>query len=71
MIIPNIWENKIDVPNHQPEMECFLTQPGHPAHGDQPQAPVHLQIHGHGPLPVTDLSTEDLIFENSTGIPIN
>ena len=30
MIILNIWENKIDVPNHQPEMECFLTQPGHP-----------------------------------------
>ena len=20
MIIPNIWENKIDVPNHQPDM---------------------------------------------------
>ena len=26
MIIPNIWENKIDVPNHQPEMP-FRTWP--------------------------------------------
>ena len=25
MIIPNIWENKIDVPNHQPEkIESFI-----------------------------------------------
>ena len=24
MIIPNIWENKIDVPNHQPVMVVFI-----------------------------------------------
>ena len=23
MIIPNIWENKIDVPNHQPETDLL------------------------------------------------
>ena len=23
MIIPNIWENKIDVPNHQPALDAF------------------------------------------------
>ena len=22
MMIPNIWENKIDVPNHQPDIRC-------------------------------------------------
>ena len=24
MIIPNRWENKIDVPNHQPACNCYV-----------------------------------------------
>ena len=27
MIIPNIWENKIDVPNHQPEYVQLASKP--------------------------------------------
>ena len=27
MIIPNIWENKIDVPNHQPEVVWIAESP--------------------------------------------
>ena len=34
----------------------------------QSQELVHLQVHGHGPLPVTDLSG---IMKKSGGIPIN
>ena len=28
MIIPNIWENKIDVPNHQPDNELIVVYNG-------------------------------------------
>jgi len=27
MIIPNIWKNKKNVPNHQPVITCDLTPP--------------------------------------------
>ena len=30
MIIPNIWENKIDVPNHQPEIIFHNLTPVYP-----------------------------------------
>ena len=49
MTIPNIWENKIDVPNHQPDMHClkksskFLLQ-------------IHFQsVHGYSPLHFVDV----------------